>query len=376
MKLTALMMSFCLGASLALGSAAPANARELKLGVGLPPASAAYYGLDVFAKTLKEKSAGELDVKLYPLALLSLSQMFAGVRDGVVDAGFVLPPMFPSELPDTQLPIDLAMLGTSAYAMAGAMTEYNFTCQECIAERLKNNLVYLGSASTAPFVIMSTKKIATLGELKGKKLRAAANPWSRWAQHFDVVAVRVSANEVFEALSQGTVDGTMQSPIELTDARLIDVVKHITVGAPTGTYHGIDINNVNRTTWRSLTESQRRAFLDSAAMSSAAVTWKYASDSVRNMQDAQKKGIQIHQAAPDLIARSKAFIDADLAGVAQVAEKNYGTKNASQKIARFRQLVEKWEKLTPESGNWEPKSLAEIYRREIFSKIDVRTYGM
>lgn len=375
MKVTKLLASLCIGASALLMAASSANARELKLAVGFPQGTAAYHGLEAFAKTLKEKSGGELEVKMFPLSLLNLPQMMNGLRDGVVDIGFVLPPLFPSEVPETHLAVDLAMLGSNPWAMAGAMTEYVFTCQECLAEHLKNNQVYLGSSSTAPYMIVSTKKAVTLDEIKGKKLRSGAAPWARWAQHFGAVALTIPGNQVFESVSGGTVDGAMVSAAELSNLRLIDVVKFITVGVPTGTYHGIDNNNFNRNTWRSLTESQRKAVLEAAAMSTAAVSWKYVVDGAQNMKDAQAKGIQIHQAPADVVARSKAFIDADLATIAQAAEKNSGIKNASQKIARFRQLVEKWEKLTPE-GNWEPNKLAEIYYREIYSKIDPKTHGM
>lgn len=375
MKITNLLTSLVIGASALCMAAAPANARELKLAVGFPQGTAAYHGLEAFAKTLKEKSNGELEVKMFPLSLLNLPQMMNGLRDGVVDIGFVLPPLFPSELPETHLAVDLAMLGSNPWAMAGAMTEYVFTCQDCLAEHLKQNQVYLGSSSTAPYMIVSTKKAVTLDELKGKKLRSGAAPWARWAQHFGAVALTIPGNQVFESVSGGTVDGAMVSAAELSNLRLIDVVKHITVGVPTGTYHGIDNNNFNRNTWRSLTESQRKAVLEAAAMSSAAVSWKYVVDGAQNMKDAQAKGIQIHQAPADVVARSKAFIDGDLATIAQAAEKNSGIKNASQKIARFRQLLEKWEKLTPE-GNWEPSKLAEIYYREIYSKIDPKTHGM
>ena len=375
MKFTNLLVSLCLGASTFLISTSPASARELKLAVGFPQGTAAYHGLEAFSKALKEKSGGELETKMFPLSLLNLPQMFNGVRDGVVDIGFVLPPLFPSELPETHLAVDVAMLGTNPWAMAGAMTEYVFTCQECQAEHLKNNQVYLGSSSTASYMIVSTKKAVTLDELKGKKLRSGAAPWARWAQNFGAVALTIPGNQVFEAVSGGTVDGAMVSAAELSNLRLIDVVKHITVGVPTGTYHGIDNNNFNRNTWRSLTEKQRRAVLDAAATSTAAITWSYVTDGARNMQDAQKKGIQIHQAPQDVIDRSRAFIESDLSTIAQAAEKNSGIKNASQKIARFRQLVEKWEKLTPE-GNWQTSALAEIYQREIFSKIDAKSYGL
>ena len=375
MKFTNLLVSLCLGASTFLISTSPASARELKLAVGFPQGTAAYHGLEAFSKALKEKSGGELETKMFPLSLLNLPQMFNGVRDGVVDIGFVLPPLFPSELPETHLAVDVAMLGTNPWAMAGAMTEYVFTCQECQAEHLKNNQVYLGSSSTASYMIVSTKKAVTLDELKGKKLRSGAAPWARWAQNFGAVALTIPGNQVFEAVSGGTVDGAMVSAAELSNLRLIDVVKHITVGVPTGTYHGIDNNNFNRNTWRSLTEKQRRAVRDAAATSTAAITWSYVTDGARNMQDAQKKGIQIHQAPQDVIDRSRAFIESDLSTIAQAAEKNSGIKNASQKIARFRQLVEKWEKLTPE-GNWQTSALAEIYQREIFSKIDAKSYGL
>lgn len=375
MKLTQLIASLCIGASALLVAAVPASARDLKLAVGFPQGTAAYHGLEAFAKTLKEKSGGELEIKMYPLSLLNLPQMMNGVRDGVVDIGFVLPPLFPSEVPETHLAVDLAMLGSNPWAMAGAMTEYVFTCQECIAEHLKNNQVYLGSSSTAPYMIVSTKKAVTLDEIKGKKLRSGAAPWARWAQNFGAVALTIPGNAVFEAVSGGTVDGAMVSAAELSNLRLIDVVKHITVGVPTGTYHGIDNNNFNLSTWRSLTERQRKAVLEAAAMSTAAVSWKYVVDGVQNMKDAQGKGIQVHQAPADVVAKSKAFIDADLATIAQAAEKNSGIKNASQKIARFRQLVQKWEKLTPE-GNWEPAALADIYYREIYSKIDPKSFGM
>jgi TRAP-type C4-dicarboxylate transport system substrate-binding protein len=375
MKLTQLFASLCIGASALLVAAVPASARDLKLAVGFPQGTAAYHGLEAFAKTLKEKSGGELEIKMYPLSLLNLPQMMNGVRDGVVDIGFVLPPLFPSELPETHLAVDLAMLGSNPWAMAGAMTEYVFTCQECVAEHLKNNQVYLGSSSTAPYMIVSTKKAVTLDEIKGKKLRSGAAPWARWAQNFGAVALTIPGNSVFEAVAGGTVDGAMVSAAELSNLRLIDVVKHITVGVPTGTYHGIDNNNFNLTTWRSLTERQRKAVLEAAAMSTAAVSWKYVVDGAQNMKDAQGKGIQVHQAPADVVAKSKAFIDADLATIAQAAEKNSGVKNATQKIARFRQLVQKWEKLTPE-GSWEPAALADIYYREIYSKIDPKTFGM
>ena len=71
MKIAKLFASLCIGASVFLIGVTSASARELKLAVGFPQGTAAYYGLEVFGKTLKEKSGGELEVKLFPLSLLN-----------------------------------------------------------------------------------------------------------------------------------------------------------------------------------------------------------------------------------------------------------------------------------------------------------------
>lgn len=373
MKLTRLMTALCLGASLL---AAPAFARDLKLGSGVLPTHTNHIGYEAFAKTLKEK-APEMNVRILPMSFLNSTQTFAGIRDGVVDLGFVLAPLLPSEFPEAQLPINLAMLGSSGFAMAGAMTEYLFTCDECLAEKLKANHVYLGSVAAGPYWILSSKKITTLEEIKGKKLRSGAAPWSRWAQDVGAVAMSITPNEIFEAMSQGTLDGAIVPISELTNLRLVDVVKHITTDAPMGTYHGMEILNVNRNTWKSLTDAQRRAVLDSAAMGSAVITLRFLGDVDRNFAEAKKKNIQIHKASPELIARSKAFAEADLPRVAATAEKEYGIKNAPAKAERFRQLVNKWEKLIPNDvEKLDAKVLAEIYQREIYSKIDPKKYGL
>ena len=82
-------------------------------------------------------------------------------------------------------------------------------------------------------------------------------------------------------------------------------------------------------------------------------------------------------AAPaDVVTRSRAFIQADLSNIAQAAEKNFGIRNANQKIERFRALLQKWERLLPDNKPYDVNSLAQVYQREIFSKLDPKSHGM
>jgi TRAP-type C4-dicarboxylate transport system substrate-binding protein len=375
MKLKHMLRATCAAAAMAV-MAASAQAREVKIVVGVPPGSGAHYGVDTFAADLSERTGGALKVRVLPASLLNLVQTFGGIKDGVVDGGYLVLNYFPSELPEATLPIELAMLGKNPFAMAGAMSEYILTCEPCIQERLDNNQVPLGNASTGAYAIIGTAPMTNPDELAGKKIRAAGGSWTRWAAANGAVGVSLPGNEIFEAMSQGTIDGAFNAPSELTSIRLIDVATDVTVNVPGGTVHGLDVMSVNRDFWKSLSEEERRAYLDAAALGNAATTWKFASDVAENLKLAEEKGIRIHTASGDMVAMSDAAIDADLANIAQIAKDTHGIEDADAKIARFVELVDKWEALVPMDRAWTPEEVAEIYRAEIFSKIDAASYGL
>lgn len=375
MKLKTALVGSCLTLAMAMTAATTAAARDVRIVVGVPQGSAAHYGVDAFAADLAARTNDDLTVKVFPSSLLDLRQTFGGVRDGIVDGGYMVINMFPSELPEAQLPIELAMLGKNPYAMSGAMTEYMFTCEPCIAERLANNQVYLGSASTGVYAILGTSKMTTPEEIAGKKLRAAGGAWARWAAGMGAVGVNLSGNEIFEAVSQGTIDGAMNAASELSSLRLIDIATDVTTNLPGGTVHSLDVMGVSKTFWGSLTVEQRRAYLDAAALGNAATTWKFHNDVVTNLEDARAKGLGVHEASAEMVAKSNEIIEADLVNIAQVAKDTHGIEDGEAKIQRFRDLIAKWEGLLPLDKEWTEAEVAEVFRTEIFSKIDPATYG-
>lgn len=360
----------------ALMAAGAADARELRIVVGVPPGSAAQFGVEAFAADLAARTGNDLTVKIFPPSLLDLVQTFGGIRDGVVDGGYLVLNFHAADLRETQLPIELAMLGANPYAMAGAMSEYVLTCEPCVAERLAANMVPLGNASTGAYAILGTSPMTTPDELKGKKLRAAGGAWSRWAAAMGAVGVSMPGNEIFEAMSQRTIDGAMNAPTELTSIRIKDVATHVTLDVPGGTVHGLDISSVNRDTWRSLTTDQRKAWIEAAALGNASATWKFVTDVAKNIEDAKAAGIVVANASPELKAASQAAIEADLANIAKIAADTHGIQDADAKIARFRALVTKWEGLLPADRDWTAEQIADVFRAEIYSKLDPATYGM
>jgi TRAP-type transport system periplasmic protein len=368
----------CQGAAVALAlfATGAAQARDVRIVVGVPPGSAAQFGVEAFAADLSERTGGEMNVRIFPSSLLDLIQTFGGLRDGVVDGGYMVLNFHAAELPEAQLPIELAMLGRNPYAMAGAMSEYILTCEPCVEERLAVNMVPLGNASTGTYSILGTATMTSVEELQGRRLRAAGGAWSRWAAGMGAVGISMSGNEIFEAVSQGTIDGAMNAASELSSLRLIDVVSDVTVDMPGGTVHGLDLMSVNRDFWRSLTNEQRQAYIDAAALGNAAATWKFAADVASNLASAKDAGININYATDEAMARSQAVIEADLANIARIATETHGIENAQEKIERFQSLVTRWEALLPLDREWTAAEIAEVFRAEIYSELDAATFGL
>ena len=122
------------------------------------------------------------------------------------------------------------------HAVAAALTEYTVKCQRCQKEMFDFGIVYLGSGSSDPYMLLTKEPVTTAADLKGVRLRSGGAPYSRWAENFGAVPVSISVLETFEAMSQGTIDGTMASINDLLAFRLVDLVKDVTV-LKIGTYH-------------------------------------------------------------------------------------------------------------------------------------------
>ncbi|MEC9344824.1 MAG: C4-dicarboxylate TRAP transporter substrate-binding protein [Pseudomonadota bacterium] len=379
MKLFRTLAATATAATVLLGASAQAD--TLKIAVGFPTGSAAFYALDNFAKNLEATS--DLKAKVFPLSLLNLKETPPGIRDGIADMGFVLPPYYPAEFAETNLAANLSMLATTGTqiespgaAMGAAMTEYVFLhCPECQDEYKKQNQVYLGTGTSPTYILHCTTPIRSMEDLKGKKYRSGAANFGRWAEAVGGTKVSVPGNDIYEAMSQGVVDCGMFSATELTNLQLFDVTKFITTKIPGGVFAGVATNNINRDVWADLNADQRAAIFKAMARANADVTWKYYADAKRNLADAPGKGIEIIEPTADMVKMSSDFVKADLAVIAKEFTDAYGLKNVEAKIETISALVEKYKGLTADMAD-DPEALAKLYWDEIMSKIDLATYGL
>lgn len=353
------------GLALVLGtSTAQVQAQELRAAPAGPPPHPAYYTYEKFAEFLNEESGGSMTATILGPEVIALPQMKDALQTGLANVGNALPLYFAADFPQTGTAGDLALLGRNPHAMGWAMTEFGVNCAPCQEEFKKFGAVFLGSGSSDVYVLITTKPVRTLEDLKGLRLRSGGAPYSRWAENFGANPVNMPVGEIFEAMNQGTVDGTMGSIVDMLSFRLLDVAKYVTL-VPLGTYHVTSNFTVSNETWAGMSVEDRTTLLAAANRADPQLTdrWAFQLPEAANSAVA---GADIEVIEPDA-----AFLEASEAfAVADVTERI----GANELAAEFAALVEKWTAIVDEVGN-DPEALAARAQEEIWSKVDLATYG-
>jgi len=368
------------GAMIALATSAHA-ADQLSYAGGWPPNSGPTGALENYAKSVEENSGGNLTMKVYPLSLLSFAESNAGLKDGLADLSTILTPYFSAEFPtlnmisefSTLMELDGLSGERSSLAFAGAVSEYVLlNCPSCKEEVAAQNQVYMGAGSTTSYALQCVVPVTSPAELKGKRIRAGGAYWARWAEAMGAVPVSISINETFEALSQGVLDCTASNPAELVNFSFIDVVKHVYTGLPGGQFTVPTMMNLDR--WQGLGDEEKAALMKSNARLAAEMTWVYLEEASKGMNDSRAKGIEVAAASDELNTMNQKFIEEDLAAIVDSYREKFGVENGEDAIAGMRELAARWTKLIEGVENVD--QLADLYWNEIYSKIDIATYGM
>ena len=370
-------------ALVALTVALPAQARSISYATGYPPNSIGSDAAMKYASALERISDGDLKAKVYSMSLLSFSEAAPGIRDGMADSGFVLFSYFPAEFPNTNLVSELTMLlelddvepSKAGLAYVGAMSEFIFQdCPECVQEFAAQNQVFTGASASAPYMLLCNDKVVSQSGIRGKRVRSAGAQWARWAEAVGATPVTISVSDAYEALNQGVLDCSISSSVDLDIFKLSEVVEHVTPDVPGGVFGGTGVNNVNREVWQSLSEKQRKDLLHASAVLGAEISWDYQAGATKELENAPDEGIAVHDADASLREATQAFIEKDAQTIADNYAKRHGIERSSEMVETCRGILSKWVDRVGDVDNAD--DLAELYWNEIYSKVDVSSYGL
>ena len=351
---------------------APVEAKELNYGSGVPAKSETMaIGITEYLKDVEKQTKGSLTFKLLAGSqVVTLNTTLAGLRDGTIDLGFVVPVFTRKELVNTNVVYDTQVFGTDSAAITGAVNDtILFDCKECLNDYKRNGAVYIASYGNEPYNLICRNKVTTVAELKGLKIRAVGAT-TRLVSALGGVPVSMDPPEATTSLQRGGLDCVHGVVNWLQNFGYWDVAKHV-VEYPLGSPRVIGAVTVGRRAWDGLSADHKRALIDNAPMALARLVFivnKEGDAKIKN-RAIKEKGISFSGGGRDFDVVLDKFRESE-AGTIADAFKKQGVKNPEAILAAFKKNLAKWEKISKDEIKDDMNALARALKREIFDKVD------
>lgn len=176
---------------------------EMRYSHFVPPTHPTFNAINEWAQSLAKATGGKLKVKVYPAEQLGKAKdHYDMVRDGIADAGWVVPGYAPGRFPIASL-LELPFIAGNA---DGGSLAFDTWYRKFAAREMKDVYFCLGFIQD-PGALHTSKKIQSPEDIKGLKLRSPTVPMSDFFRILGANSVAIPAPQVREAVERGTIDG-------------------------------------------------------------------------------------------------------------------------------------------------------------------------
>lgn len=178
------------------------------------------------------------------------------VADGIADASWIFHAHMAGRFLATQLP---EFPTFEEFSSEDAAAAYWHTHQAHLAQAGEHRGVDVVAMGVhGPGQIFTRDQVGSIGELAGKRLRVGGGVMSGLADAMRVTGVAIPPTGVYEAASQGVVDGAMLTLESLRSFRVAEVAPH-TLTVDGGFYRGSFAIVVNPMFWDQVSAEDRAA---------------------------------------------------------------------------------------------------------------------
>lgn len=180
---------------------------EIRASNLLPPNGSQSDSIQWFMDELESRTDGEVKTDVvYGGALLAGTDTLPGMKQGRAEAGNVVPAYFPAELPLNNVNM-VPITGADQSARLRALQDLNDQVDAFAEEFEKNGLVLIGFLPNASSTVAFNKKVSSLADVNGAKIRTPSQPQSVVWEELGAEPVFMASEEVYEAVERGIVDG-------------------------------------------------------------------------------------------------------------------------------------------------------------------------
>lgn len=344
-----------------------AVAREYTFASYLPPHHPTSVGINHFIDQVQEDTDGSVTFKFFASgAAASGPTMLTALRDGLIDAGFLVTVYFPTSIPANTTISDLSFWNQNSIVATAAAVDTALTgCEQCLEEFGEYDVRFLANYATPPYQAMCKEEFPDGFDPTGLRMRVAGEDMGRWVEQIGGVPVNIPNNEAYEAMERGQLDCVIGATSWLRSLSLNEVVQSV-IQLPMGAFVGGSLLNVSETLWQDFSEEERKALVEAAPAALARTIFAYQQEEEEVRDAARKQGIKFVEVSDEMEQKRDAFMQSQVKRAAETAEQR-GVENADKIVETFLANLEKWEKLVGDKDLTE-EEYTELLRTEIYDK--------
>jgi len=247
----------------------------------------------VFGDKITEMTNGEIKFRYYPAkSLYKPKEQWDALRKGALDLS-----VFPLDYASGKVPqLSITLMPCGVTSVAQGMTwRFKPIGKKVEQMMLDNGVRNLVWAWFDGGVGSKVRQIKLPADVKGTKLRAAGKKFEFMLREAGASITSMPSSETYHALSTGVLDTMLTSSASFVSYRLYEVLSYINAPRDYSIWYMAENLIVSEKTWKRLTPSQQKAFMEVAEWMNANWVEPNFKTLVDNLIAAYTKaGVKIH----------------------------------------------------------------------------------
>ncbi len=325
-------------------------------------------GVKPMMQAISKATNGRVQFRgLYGATVVRLDTTLQGVRDGVVDSGYLILAFHPSELPHAGMLSEMSALSSDPYAAAGAVNEIIYKhCEACRKDFEKQGQEAVFTWATSPMSMVCTGNVKSAADLANKRVSVISSSESRWATALGMSPTRTAISDLASSLQLGRSDCAIIPINWIRSYGLVDIAKSV-ITLPQGIAAGAVPLTMSAKAWAGLSDADKAAIRNTIADNMYAwVQGAYisADDEVREQT---KSKINYVDQDP---AMAKAWNEHQAKEIDALIElaKRRNIPDAERLVKDAAEIFRKWHEVHLPVFKNDPKAYGDILRREVFGQ--------
>lgn len=319
---------------------------------------------------ISEETGGEVNWELIVGGQLADAVgTFSAVEDRLMDGGLVAPFFSPSSLPSLAFLYSIVVSTEDVVALTGAAVETVFMdCPQCLSDSAAMNSIPFGIYSAAPVMLMCTKPVSTLDELRAMRVRSNGGIGDL-INSSGATQVSMTLAESVTMLQRGGIDCVVGPADWLATYGYGEEAKFVSE-EPLGNYAPVMGLQMNRDAWSEMSDAGKTATLHASAYISArhAISNFIVKNGEVLEDQIANHGVQVVPSADDLRDFIRAFPEANRAARIE-AGLALGVEDPGALMDAYARNLEKWKGLSAGIGT-DIDAFTEALWTEVMSKVD------